>query len=132
MGGGSSKSSSSQDITTITETTTSTSMGDVGLTGAQAVDMAAVLESGAVQRAQINADFLAPVVQATGNAWNQLVGGAGQLVQTSAKVAENTIDVLPIITKDVVSASEGRFPTTDYLMLGALLIGGFFLIKTVI
>lgn len=105
MSGGRSKSDSSQSTSTKVVTTTTTQMRDVGLTGAQAVDMAAVLESGSVQSEQIRADSLGHIVQATGNAWNQLMGGAGLLVEKSAEFAENTINVAPIVTQELMRPS---------------------------
>lgn len=97
--GGSSKSTTSKMVNYTTNTTTKTSMGDVGLTGAQSVDMAAVLHSGAIARDEIQADVMNNLVMATGNAWNQLIGGAGHLVETSRAVAENTVSVLPVMTE---------------------------------
>lgn len=103
--GGSSSSQATTEVSTITETTTNTKIGDIGFTGAQAVDMVAVLESGSVQRSRIQADSIKPVVQATGNAWNTLIGGAGHMVQTSAKVAENIVNALPIISQQMLAPS---------------------------
>lgn len=105
MGGGSSKSKTTQHTTTNVSTSTTTKMGDVGFTGAQAVDMAAVIESGAIARSEINADVLNNMILATGNAWNQLIGGAGCLVETSADIAENTIKQAPVITKEAAQAA---------------------------
>lgn len=99
MGGGSSKSRTSHTTNTEVNSTTTTTMRDVGLTGGAAVDMAAVLQSGSVRRDEINAELINNIVQATGNSWNQLIGGAGLLVETSAKVAEHTIDLAPIMTE---------------------------------
>lgn len=91
MGDSKSKSSSSTRYTTTYNTTTTTTMRDVGLTGAQAVDLAAVIEMGGTQRHQLTADLLGGFVQATGNAWNTLIGGAGDFVETSRAVSENIV-----------------------------------------
>lgn len=95
--GGSSKSKTSEVKTTTVNTTTSTQMGDVGLTGAQMVDMSAVLESGGIERERIAADTIGNLVMATGNAWNQLIGGAEGIVETARGVSEHIIDRTPVL-----------------------------------
>jgi hypothetical protein len=105
MSGGPSNSKSSNEKTQKITTTTTTTMRDVGLTGAQAVDLAAVLESGAVQRAELNTTVLNGLVQATGNAWNQLIGGANELVETSRKASENIINVAPVVSDRILGAA---------------------------
>lgn len=87
---GSSPSTSTEKTTTV-NTTTETNIRDIGLTGASAVDMAAVLESGVIQSAQINSKVLETLIQETGEGWNRLIGGAGDLVQTAGAVASNVI-----------------------------------------
>lgn len=106
--GGSSKSKTTENKTTTVNTTTSTQMGDVGLTGSQMVDMAAVLESGGIERERIAADTINNLVMATGNAWNQLVGGASSMVETAKIVSENIVDRTPILPSETtaIAASE--------------------------
>jgi len=72
-----------QDVTT----TTTTTLRDIGLTGAQAVDLASVLESGSIARTQINADLMEGLLQTVGSSCQALTGGAGKLVQTAGEVA---------------------------------------------
>jgi len=72
-----------QEVTT----TTSTTMRDIGLTGAQAVDLASVLESGSIARTQISADLVESVLQTVGDSYQSLSGGAGILTQTAGEVA---------------------------------------------
>jgi len=81
MGGlfGGSESTTTQQR--ITETTTTTNMGDIGFTGQAAVDLAAIIEAGGIAREQIQADVMDSIAQATGAGWNQLVGGASDLVR---------------------------------------------------
>jgi len=69
------------------QTTTSTTLRDIGLTGAQAVDLASVLESGSIARPQISADLVESVLQTVGGSYQALSGGAGKLVQTAGEVA---------------------------------------------
>ena len=54
MGGSKSKDVKKTNITTTTETT----MRDVGLTGQNAVDMAAVLSTGAIEQTRISANHI--------------------------------------------------------------------------
>lgn len=106
MGGGSSESKTTNYTTTSVDTDTTTRIRDIGFTGAQAVDMAAVIETGSIARDEISAEVLNNLVQATGNAWNQLIGGAGKMVETSAIVSENVINQLPMITKEATKPLE--------------------------
>lgn len=84
MGGHKSK----QKQETKTTTTTTTTIRDIGLTGAHATDLAAILEQGSVEREQIVADTLETLIQGAGSAYQQLIGGASDLVQTSREVSE--------------------------------------------
>lgn len=81
-----SKRAATETATTV-ETTTTTTMRDIGLTGAQAVDLASVLESGSIARTQINADLMEGLLQTVGAGAQALVGGAGKLTQTAGEVA---------------------------------------------
>lgn len=104
--GGSSKSKTSEVKTTNVTTTTSTKMGDVGLTGAQMVDMAAVLETGGIERERIASDTINNLVQATGNAWTRLIGGASDMVETSAEISEYVVDRVPILLQPATELAE--------------------------
>jgi len=83
MGG----SSSSDTKTTEINTTTTTSMGDVGLTGQSAVDMAAILQTGAIESTRISAASLDTLIQTVGKSSQQLIGGASELVRTQGEIA---------------------------------------------
>ena len=72
--------------TTIT-TTTTTNMRDVGLTGQNAVDMAAVLSMGGIEQTRIAASSLDNLVQTIGKSSQQLIGGASDLITTQGAIA---------------------------------------------
>ncbi len=84
MGGSKSKSSKK---TTLTTTTTST-VRDIGLTGQNAVDMAAILQTGAIENTRISAASLDKLIQQTGKTAQQLIGGASDLIQTQGEIAQ--------------------------------------------
>ncbi|MFH1931047.1 MAG: hypothetical protein ABIN18_05600 [Pseudomonadota bacterium] len=83
MGGSKSKDVKTTNITTTTETT----MRDVGLTGQNAVDMAAVLSTGAIESTRISAASLDNLIQTVGKSSQQLIGGASDLVRTQGEIA---------------------------------------------
>ena len=83
FGGSSSKTKKTTNITT----TTTTNMRDVGLTGANAVDMAAVLQTGALESTRISAASLDTLIQTVGKTSQQLIGGASDLVKTQGEIA---------------------------------------------
>lgn len=73
-------------------------MRDVGLTGANAVALAGILDTGATNRAAIaesgittragrSLDTVDYLIQQTGNTNNQLIGGAGALVVNAAELS---------------------------------------------
>jgi len=84
MGGHKSK----QKQETKTVTTTTTSIRDIGLTGGHATDLASILEKGSVEREQIVADTLETLIQGAGNTYQQLIGGASELIQTSKEITK--------------------------------------------
>ena len=79
--------STSSKSTAIT-TNTTTTMRDVGLTGQNAVDMAAVMQTGAIETTRIAATSLDKLVQASGKTAQQLIGGASDLVRTQGELAQ--------------------------------------------
>lgn len=83
MGGSKSSDKKSTKITTTTKTT----MGDIGLTGQNAVDLAAVLSTGAIESTRISQASLDNIVQTVGKTSQQLVGGASELVQAQGAIA---------------------------------------------
>jgi len=82
--GGSSKSTSTQVTSTEVSTINETNVGnlDIGLTGNDANSMVAIIEQGASDRAMINAAAMSNIYQDVGTSYNQLVGGANNLIQT--------------------------------------------------
>ena len=84
MGG----SSSSDKKTTKITTTTTTNLRDVGLTGQNAVDMAAVMQAGAIESTRISASSLDHLIQQTGKTAQQLIGGASDLVRTQGEITQ--------------------------------------------
>ena len=88
LGSGSDESKTNTTTTTTVETTTTTNIRDVGLTGAQAVDLANVVSSNvaaASVEAQKNVgDTAEALYQGVGNNYNQLIGGANDLILTGA------------------------------------------------
>ena len=84
MGGSKSSDTKTTDITT----TTTTNMRDVGLTGKDAVDMAAVMQAGAIETTRISASSLDKLIQQTGSTAQQLIGGASDLVRTQGEITQ--------------------------------------------
>ena len=95
-------------------TTTKTDIGDIGLTGQNAVDLAAVIQAGGIARDQIHADALKVLTQESGKGWQHLMGGAGDLVQP--------------VTRDVSDLAQG-FDLREFLTY--FLFAGFALFLTV-
>lgn len=83
MGGSKSSSKKTTKVTTNTKTT----MGDIGLTGQNAVDLAAVLSTGAIESTRISAASLDNLVQTVGKNAQQLIGGASDLIETQGELA---------------------------------------------
>ena len=83
---GGSKSSDVKE-TNIT-TTTQTTMRDVGLTGQNAVDMAAVMQTGAIEQTRISATTLNNLMQTVGKTSQQLIGGASDMIRTQGEIAK--------------------------------------------
>ncbi|MGD9158999.1 MAG: hypothetical protein PVG39_11375 [Desulfobacteraceae bacterium] len=97
MGG--SSSSSSKDVTeTITNTTTSvetntsTDIGEIGLTGQDAVAITDILASAGVMIDEINADTIKSIVQESGQGVQQLVGGANKLILSSEGFSQESFE----------------------------------------
>lgn len=85
MGGSSSSDKKETNITTSTTTT----MRDVGLTGQSAVDMVAVMETGAIERTRIAAGTLDNLMQTVGKTSQQLIGGASNLIRAQGDLAKD-------------------------------------------
>lgn len=84
MGGGGSK----QEQTSTVTTETNTNINDIGLTGAAAVDLADVLQTGAIESEAIRATSLNQIIQGVGSSYQQLVGGANELIQSGSEIVE--------------------------------------------
>lgn len=78
-----------QEQTSTVNTTTTTSINDIGLTGANAVDLVEVLQNGALDSEAIRATSFDNLVQSVGSNYNQLIGGANNLI-TNATAANET------------------------------------------
>lgn len=74
-----------QEQTSTVNTTTTTNIRDIGLSGAAAVDLADVLQSGAIESEAIRATSLDRIVQSVGTSYQQLIGGANNLIETGAQ-----------------------------------------------
>jgi len=129
MGGKSSSSQANQ--TTNVTTSTTTNIRDIGLTGAAAVDMANILETGVLERSIVNAGVFETVVQEAGSTLKQLVGGAtdfaNQLVKTGAATGagytqEGREQALQLIsTGESIKESE-LMKALPWLIIGAVTI----------
>jgi len=91
MGGSASSQKIEEEITEIT-TTTTTNVGDIGLTGDDAVDMAAIIESGATERMKIAGDMMESLSNTTGAGINQLIAGAGNMILTAGEVSKSFLE----------------------------------------
>ena len=82
--------SSSKQITNV-NTTTTTTIRDVGVTGAHAVSLAKNAGDQGVRIAQIGADVVRSAAQESGYQFRQLVGGAGELLRRSSEASQREI-----------------------------------------
>jgi len=71
-------------------TTTNTNIRDIGLSGQHAVDLAAILSTGAIEQQRLGAVAVDKIVQTAGNSAQQLVGGASNLI--TDKLDESPIE----------------------------------------
>ena len=90
--------------TTNVTTTTTTTMRDVGLTGKHAVDMAAILQGGAIERSRITAASLDNIIQTVGKSSQQLVGGASNLVQAQKELLQGETGMMKLAPWIAVAA----------------------------
>ncbi len=105
---------SSKRKTAVT-TTTSTSMGDIGITGQNAVDLASVYEMGSIERAEIYAGTLETLFSGASQYAQQLVGGASNIMEDASNVVSESMDV----AKTVIHPEQ----TNEYLPY--LILAGF-------
>lgn len=117
--GGSSESQSSTNKTTNVTTTTTSTVGDVGLTGQNAVDAIKALVSGFITGNQVQAAALESITQESGKNYQQLVGGANNLVNTAPSLTQAA--VVPVAN---VQAGAQQF---SQLLIPAVILGGLFL-----
>lgn len=103
--------------TTEVITNTTTEIRDIGVTGAQAVDFVAVMESGAVARNEVVVDLLQNLVQQTGEGWNRLIGGASELVETQAVAGADVFRAGADVAE--IFATEGAWLSKEYVETGA-------------
>jgi len=115
--------STTEHTSTVT-TTTTTNIRDIGLTGSQAVDLAAVLESGSISRAQINSDLVQGILQGAGSAWQQLMGGAGQIVETARQAGVGIVEAQTAALPALVEAEAGESGLVKAMPFVALAVVG--------
>ena len=72
-------------------TNTTTKMRDIGLTGAHATNMAAILQTGSLERQRITAGSLDTLMQTVGKTSQQLIGGASDLVRAQGEITKSQI-----------------------------------------
>lgn len=89
MGGDSSSEKRTENTTNVT-TETTTNIRDVGLTGANAVELAKTLDQGATSRQSIAADTVKTLSQQASSGFQNLVGGAGAIVDSANERAAET------------------------------------------
>ena len=87
MGGGKSSSKTSTDKSTKVTTTTTTNIRDIGLTGGDAVELAAILQEGVAAQTLAIGEIINPLIQEAGAGFRQLTAGASDLVKTVGTVA---------------------------------------------
>ncbi len=91
MGPPKSSSQTSTDKSTKVTTTTTTNIRDIGITGQNATELAAVLEHGIVNQTQAIGDIINPLLAGLGNKFTQLVDAAGTAqLSPEAQVAKLT------------------------------------------
>jgi len=84
-------------------TNTTTNIRDVGLTGDAAVALANALEQGGVLREEIASETIKGVAQTQGQSFNQLIGGAGKLLDASAKQSSGDSDKFVLVTGGLIA-----------------------------
>lgn len=72
---------------------TSVTTGDIGLTGANAVALATVLQRGAIESDAIQSQSLRAIVQQSGASYQQLVGGANNLIYTAGDIGRESANI---------------------------------------
>jgi len=90
--------------TVITDTTTT--IGEIGLTGGAAVDTVKVLSQGATDREALALGTVQAINQQAGANFNQLVGGAGVLTRSAESVALRTLDASDDFFARSIAASD--------------------------
>ncbi len=90
---------------TVNTTTSTTNIGSIGLTGQDAVQLATILEQGNVAQAQINQQNFEQLVQASGEEYQQLIGGASQLIQTGQANVAASYETLGHIADSVIQSN---------------------------
>lgn len=109
-------------ISTTTQQETNTTIGDIGFTGANAVDLVNILGVNSLARDQIVADKFDMVVQKSNEGFTQLMGGAASLNALTASVAARTDETGKSISSVV---SETANKASDLLKKGAFALISF-------
>jgi hypothetical protein len=128
MGGSSSSSKHEQteniETNTITTTTTETNIGDIGLTGSDAVALADILQAGSIQSQRIQAEALTKISQDIGSSWQQLVGGAGLIATTAGEQSGKLLDT----AKSIANPDTEQSSNIVKVVLGIAAVGGAYML----
>lgn len=110
--GGSGDSTSSKADTTVNTTTTTTSTyRDIGFTGADAVALADVTGGAGVEITRIGSDTLKQLSQDVGDSYNQLIGGASNLISSASARASETLNAGNNASRDILSEAGAQAKT---------------------
>lgn len=106
----------SYNVTT-DESQTSSSISEVttGLQGQDAVQLATVMEAGGTDRATLTSKTLESLYQTVGNSYQQLVGGANALIQTSQAVAGQGVEQTGLFAQSMENIYGQGLETTKYI-----------------
>lgn len=104
MGGGKSKSETKTDTTTKVTTNTTTDIGDIGLTGDHAVEMAAILQAGATARNEQQIELAGKLFEGATKGF-QKVGEATQSLAAAATPANKTPQQLLAANAPAIAAA---------------------------
>jgi len=129
MGGGKSSSSSTQTTnkTTNIRETTSTKVGDIGFTGAQAVAFADAIGAASILSQQNAGDISKTLIQETGKAAQHLVAGSTELVKESKGAAET----MQATIGKVAEQAGGKVDTGTMFKFAVLATGAFVAVRMI-
>jgi hypothetical protein len=103
MGGSKSSTTKTTANSTTNTSTNITQIGSLGFTGQDAVALAGTLEQGSLYSQQLLAAQEHDLVQASGDAYSQLIGGASELVRTGAAQNADSLRTIGNIGHDLTT-----------------------------